>query len=391
MILISVNEISKHYGEGEGRVNALRKVSFEINHGEFVAIIGPSGSGKSTLLSILGAMNPPSDGILEVDGIDVYKLTQERRADFRREYLGFVFQQLQLVPYLTALENVMLPLVVTDLKNHEERAIQVLEKMGLSSKLNKLPSELSGGEQSRVAIARALVNNPPIILADEPVGSLDTKTGAEVLRLFHELHKEGQTIIMVTHNPESLENVGRIVQIKDGMIFSDSTGADFRVEPKIKSEPPVKEEIGIEKESEVRRQKTEDRKEEWEKLEGEVEKLDSKVKNEEGEIISESARTAEFRRKLEEELMELEDEVDELKTDFKKEEKEIAAEKNKEAEFRKRLERELRELEDEVKLKRGERKRRKIRKLEDIKTAKKIKPVSLRPKHHLKRNARDLD
>jgi putative ABC transport system ATP-binding protein len=363
MILIGVNEISKHYGTGEGRVDALRKVSFEINHGEFVAIVGPSGSGKSTLLSILGAMNPPSDGILEVDGIDVYRLSQERRADFRREYLGFVFQQLQLVPYLTALENVMLPLVVTDLKNHEERAIQVLEKMGLSGKLDRLPSELSGGEQSRVAIARALVNNPPIILADEPVGSLDTKTGSEVLSLFHELHKEGQTIVMVTHNPESLKNVGRVVQIKDGMIFSDSTSADLKIEQKIEPKSLIKE------------TERKELKKDLEKLEDEIEELDPEVEKEGRQI----AKSADFHRKLERELSELENEVEGLE-----EEKQVVSKDTKTG-FREKLERELRELKGEV------------RELELKKGMKRIgdngsKPASLNLKHrYLKKKVRHPD
>jgi len=183
--------------------------------------MGPSGSGKSTLLTILGAMNPPSSGKLVIDDIDVYSLSQEKRADFRREYLGFVFQQLQLIPYLTALENVMLPLVVTSQKDKKELAASTLERLGLSGKLNRLPSELSGGEQSRVAIARAIVNSPPIILADEPIGSLDSKTGEEVLSVFKQLHDEGQTIIMVTHNPDSVKDANRLIQLKDGKMVAD--------------------------------------------------------------------------------------------------------------------------------------------------------------------------
>jgi putative ABC transport system ATP-binding protein len=183
--------------------------------------MGPSGSGKSTLLAILGAMSPPSAGTLVVDDIDVYSLSQEKRADFRREYLGFVFQQLQLIPYLTALENVMLPLVITGHRNKKELAVNTLSRVGLGNKLNRLPSELSGGEQSRVAIARAVVNDPPILLADEPVGSLDSKTGAEILSLFKQLHDEGQTIIMVTHNPESIRDTDRLIQLKDGQIIRD--------------------------------------------------------------------------------------------------------------------------------------------------------------------------
>ncbi|NCO66192.1 MAG: ABC transporter ATP-binding protein [Candidatus Aquicultor secundus] len=222
MSLVVVNDLSKYFGnDGDTQVHALEHVSFEIANGEYLAIMGPSGSGKSTLLAILGAMSPPSSGTLVIDQIDVYALSQEKRADFRREYLGFVFQQLQLIPYLTAVENVMLPLVVTNHKNKRELAATTLERVGLGDKLNRLPSEMSGGEQSRVAIARAVVNNPPILLADEPVGSLDSKTGEEVLGLFKQLHSEGQTIIMVTHNPESIRDAERLVQLKDGRIVAD--------------------------------------------------------------------------------------------------------------------------------------------------------------------------
>lgn len=221
MALVAVENVGKHYGEGETRVDALIGVSLEIEPGEYVAIMGPSGSGKSTLLSILGAMSPPSEGYLEVDEIDVYDLSHEQQADFRREYLGFVFQQLQLIPYLTALENVMLPLVVADVEDKPGLATAALKRVGLGSKVNRLPSELSGGEQSRVAIARAIVNEPPILLADEPVGSLDTKTGGDVLELFRELHGDGQTIIMVTHNPESVRDATRIIRLLDGRIIED--------------------------------------------------------------------------------------------------------------------------------------------------------------------------
>lgn len=222
MALVIAKELSKYYGhDEETQVHALEGVSFEIEQGEYIAVMGPSGSGKSTLLAILGAMSPPSLGSLTVDEIDVYGLSQEKRADFRREYLGFVFQQLQLIPYLTALENVMLPLVITDHRDKKELAEQTLDRLGLGNKLNRLPSEMSGGEQSRVAIARAVVNNPPVLLADEPVGSLDSKTGREVLELFKKLHCEGQTIIMVTHNPESIRDADRIIQLRDGKIVDD--------------------------------------------------------------------------------------------------------------------------------------------------------------------------
>jgi putative ABC transport system ATP-binding protein len=229
MSLVVADGLYKFFGGGgKTKVHALDGVSFEIEQGEYLAVMGPSGSGKSTLLAILGAMSPPSAGMLTIDGIDVYGLSQEKRADFRREYLGFVFQQLQLIPYLTAIENVMLPLVVTSHKNKRKLAADILERVGLGDKLGRLPSELSGGEQSRVAIARAVVNEPPILLADEPVGSLDSKTGQEVLALFKQLHGEGQTIVMVTHNPESIRDADRLIQLRDGRVVADVRG-DVRI------------------------------------------------------------------------------------------------------------------------------------------------------------------
>jgi putative ABC transport system ATP-binding protein len=225
--LIEIKGITKFYGNSRDvRVIALDEINLAVEAGEYVAIMGPSGSGKSTLLTILGAMNTPDEGTLTIDEIDVYSLPQEKIADFRREYLGFVFQQLQLIPYLTAIENVMLPLVITDCKDKKDAAIEILERVGLGGKLNRLPSELSGGEQSRVAVARAIVNKPPILLADEPVGSLDTHTGQEVLSLFKQLHKDGQTIIMVTHNPESIKDATRLIDLRDGYIESDSANRD---------------------------------------------------------------------------------------------------------------------------------------------------------------------
>jgi putative ABC transport system ATP-binding protein len=201
-------------------VEALKNISFNIFRGESVSVMGHSGSGKSTLLSILGALNPPTSGTIEIDGIDIYKLSQELRADFRREYLGFVFQQFQLIPYLTAHENVMLPLTTTKRSNKEkkEMAENVLLRVGLKDKMNRLPNQLSGGEQERVAIARAIVNSPPLILADEPTGSLDTKTGDEIMELFQELNNEGLTVLMVTHNPDNTKYLDRTIMMKDGKL-----------------------------------------------------------------------------------------------------------------------------------------------------------------------------
>jgi len=220
MSLIKLSEATKTYKGGDGVVEALKKVSLEIVAGEFLALMGPSGSGKSTLLSILGGLNPPTSGKLTVDNIDVYSLEPERLADFRHDYVGFVFQQYQLIPYLTALENVMLPLAITSRpgKEQQEMAHTVLEKVGLGSKSLRLPNQLSGGEQNRVAIARAIVNQPSIMYADEPTGSLDSKTATELLELFQVLNQDGLTIIMGTHNKENLAWVSRAVYIRDGIL-----------------------------------------------------------------------------------------------------------------------------------------------------------------------------
>ena len=220
MSLIELKNVGKLYeSEGE-RVAALQELNVGVESGEFVAIMGPSGSGKSTLLNILGGLSHPSAGNYFVDGIDIYGLANEKLADFRREYIGFVFQSFQLIPYLTVMENVMLPLAIIRGRNgwQREMACQVLGKVGLGSKERRLPNQLSGGEQERVAIARALVNHPPLILADEPTGNLDSATGNEIMTLLGNLNAEGQTIIMVTHNPENAAFARGIIRLKDGRI-----------------------------------------------------------------------------------------------------------------------------------------------------------------------------
>ncbi|QNO16568.1 ABC transporter ATP-binding protein [Alkalicella caledoniensis] len=221
--MITIKNLTKAYKSMGDEVQALRSVSLEIKKGESVSVMGHSGSGKSTLLSIIGALNPPTSGLIEIDGIEIYKLSQERRADFRREYLGFVFQQFQLIPYLTAHENVMLPLTTTSRSNKEKRemAAEALSKVGLGNKMNRLPNQLSGGEQERVAIARAIVNEPPLLLADEPTGSLDTKTGDEIMELFQNLNNDGLTILMVTHNPDNTRYLGRTIAMKDGLLVPE--------------------------------------------------------------------------------------------------------------------------------------------------------------------------
>lgn len=220
MAFVVVENVGKTYSDQESGIGVpvLRAVSTEIAEGEFVSLMGPSGSGKSTLLTILGAMNHPSQGRLLIDGIDVYALSDERRADFRSQYLGFVFQQHHLMPYLNAIENVMLPLATLPMASLEKRrrGLEVLEKVGLAEKAKRLPNQLSGGEQGRLAIARALVNDPPLVLADEPTGTLDTKTGDEIMRVFLDLNARGQTIFMVTHNPENASLAHRVLHIRDG-------------------------------------------------------------------------------------------------------------------------------------------------------------------------------
>jgi putative ABC transport system ATP-binding protein len=222
MPFVRIENISKQYlsNGASSAVRVLVNVNAEIREGEFVCLMGPSGSGKSTLLTIVGAMNHPTQGRVLVDDIDVYALNDERRADFRREYLGFVFQQHHLMPYLNAIENAMLPLATVNVnaKEKRERAMRVLERVGLGDKALRLPNELSGGEQERLAIARALVNEPPLVLADEPTGALDTKTGREIIDVFLQLNATGQTIFMVTHNPENALLAHRTIHIVDGRI-----------------------------------------------------------------------------------------------------------------------------------------------------------------------------
>ena len=223
--IVEIKELWKSYQSGEETIHALRSVDLNINDGDFLCIMGESGAGKSTLLSILGGLNHPSKGKVIVDEIDIYSLTHEQIATYRSEYLGFVFQSFNLVPYLTVLENVMLPLAISDLKKRgkEERAVTSLERVGLKKKIYRLPDQLSGGEQERVAVARAIVNKPPIILADEPTGNLDTKTSREIMELFSGLNNERQTIIMVTHNPDNTKYANKKIVLNDGKVVN---GAD---------------------------------------------------------------------------------------------------------------------------------------------------------------------
>jgi putative ABC transport system ATP-binding protein len=223
MSYIEATHLSKQYGAGDAAVLAVREMSLSIEEREFVAVMGESGSGKSTLLSVLGALNTPSAGRLVVDEIDVYGLGQEQRADFRREFLGFVFQSFHLIPYLTLAENAMLPLAMVRKSRKAKRAmaVEALARVGLAGKADRLPNQISGGEQERVAIARAVVNEPPILLADEPTGNLDTKTSAAIMALLSDLNREGMTIVMVTHSPECARYARRILRVTDGIIVEE--------------------------------------------------------------------------------------------------------------------------------------------------------------------------
>lgn len=223
MSYIQVDNLVKQYGEGEAAFVAVKGMSFEIEQGEFVALMGESGSGKSTLLSMLGALNSPTSGRVRVDDIDVYSLGLDQRAEFRREFLGFIFQSFHLIPYLTVLENVMLPLATAKMGASEKRAMagDALEHVGLDGKQDRLPGEISGGEQERAAIARAIVNEPTILLADEPTGNLDTRTSGVIMDLFRSLNREGMTIVMVTHSHECAGEARRILQVSDGLLMGE--------------------------------------------------------------------------------------------------------------------------------------------------------------------------
>ena len=224
--LIEIRKLSKVYGTGEIAVHALREVDLKVGRGEFLAVMGPSGSGKSTLMNILGCLDRPTGGAYVLAGEDVSKLSKDRLAGVRNRQIGFVFQSYNLLPRLPAVKNVMLPLLynghdhLSDQECHE-RAVAALESVGLGDRAHHRPNEMSGGQQQRVAIARALINNPSLILADEPTGNLDTTSSEEILELLHKLHDRGATIVMVTHEPGIAEHAGRVVVLVDGQISSD--------------------------------------------------------------------------------------------------------------------------------------------------------------------------
>lgn len=220
-MFIQLKNISKIYGSGDSRVEALKHVNIEIEKGEYLAVYGPSGSGKSTLLTIMAGLLHPTEGEVILDEISIYKdLNSDGLAGFRNEYLGYIFQAFNLIPYLNTLENVMLPLAHQDISVQEKRALAnaALEKVGLADRATHLPSQLSGGQQQRVAIARAIVNNPLLLFADEPTGNLDSKTRDEILALFSDLNKAGHTILMVTHDLDNIKAAQRYIKILDGVV-----------------------------------------------------------------------------------------------------------------------------------------------------------------------------
>lgn len=221
--MLEIKKVKKIYQMGKVKVEALRGVSFYIAKGEFVAIMGPSGSGKSTLMHIIGCLDQPTEGSFIIGGKDVSKLNDDRLAEIRNKRIGFVFQQFNLLSRTSILHNVEIPLIYAGLKSKQRRnlAMKVLESVGLGDRVKHKPSEISGGEKQRAAIARALVNDPLIILADEPTGNLDTKTGEEIMKIFYELHQQGHTVIMVTHEAEVARHARRIIHLRDGLIEKD--------------------------------------------------------------------------------------------------------------------------------------------------------------------------
>ncbi|MET4083237.1 putative ABC transport system ATP-binding protein [Pedobacter sp. UYP30] len=236
--LIKIQEIGRKYVIGTEVIHALKSVTLQINKGEFVALMGPSGSGKSTLMNILGCLDTPTAGTYILNGINVSHMTDDALAEVRNQEIGFVFQTFNLLPRSTSLDNVALPLIYAGAskKDRDARAKQALENVGLGNRMEHKPNELSGGQRQRVAVARALINNPSIILADEPTGNLDTKTSVEIMSLLEEIHDKGNTIILVTHEEDIAQHAHRIVRMRDGLIESDDPNIDIKsVSPRLEA------------------------------------------------------------------------------------------------------------------------------------------------------------
>lgn len=228
MALIEVKDLYKIYNPGENEVRALDGVSLTIDRGEFVAIIGHSGSGKSTFMNMLGLLDVPTSGEYKLDGHNTSKLSDDEMSEIRNKEIGFIFQGFNLISSLTAQENVELPLAYRGMPKAQRHVLseKALKRVGLEKRMNHLPKQMSGGQQQRVAIARAVAAKPPIILADEPTGNLDSHSGAEVMRILHELHREGRTVILITHDNEIAANAHRVIRIQDGQVIEDYINAD---------------------------------------------------------------------------------------------------------------------------------------------------------------------
>ncbi|WP_410221465.1 ABC transporter ATP-binding protein [Pedobacter sp.] len=236
--LIDIKDIGRKYVIGTEVIHALKSVSLSIKKGEFVALMGPSGSGKSTLMNILGCLDTPTKGEYILNGTNVSHMSENQLADVRNKEIGFVFQTFNLLPRSTSLDNVALPLIYAGLKkkDRENRAQAALESVGLGTRVMHKPNELSGGQRQRVAVARALINNPSIILADEPTGNLDTKTSVEIMGLLEEIHSKGNTIILVTHEEDIAQHAHRIVRMRDGLIENDYVNTDIKsVSPRLQA------------------------------------------------------------------------------------------------------------------------------------------------------------
>lgn len=234
--LITIEDIGRKYVIGAETIHAIKSVSLTINKGEFVALMGPSGSGKSTLMNILGCLDTPTKGKYMLNGTDVSHMTDSDLAEVRNKEIGFVFQTFNLLPRSTSKDNVALPLIYAGVskKERDQRATDALQNVGLGNRLDHKPNELSGGQRQRVAVARALINNPSIILADEPTGNLDTKTSVEIMGLLEEIHKKGNTIILVTHETDIAQHAHRIVRMRDGLIEDDYLNTDIKtVSPRL--------------------------------------------------------------------------------------------------------------------------------------------------------------
>jgi putative ABC transport system ATP-binding protein len=229
--IIEISNLKRDFALGNQIVKVLKGIDLNVNKNEYVALMGPSGSGKSTLMNLIGCLDTPTSGKYVLNNKDVSELTDDELAEIRNQEIGFVFQTFNLLPRSTALDNVSLPLVYAglDKSSRDRRATEVLTQVGLSDRMDHRPNQLSGGQRQRVAVARALVNNPSIILADEPTGNLDSKTSVEIMKLFEEIHRNGNTIIVVTHEEEIAEHAERIIRLTDGMITSDEKTERMKV------------------------------------------------------------------------------------------------------------------------------------------------------------------